>query len=139
LSKPSINGDRHEGGFVLPPLRIDLANERKPVKKGVHFSASSPVVIPPREPSEDEEEEEAEYGTGEQEDGSMDGDIANALYDFEADGDDELSVKEGEKLVVLEKDSDEWWKCRNSNGLEGVVPASYLEVCWICTLHHFLY
>ena len=42
----------------------------------------------------------------------------------------ELSVKEGEHLVVLERDGDEWWKCRNSEGTEGVVPASYLEVCW---------
>lgn len=55
------------------------------------------------------------------------GETADALYDFDADGDDELSVKEGEHLVVLEKDGDEWWKCRNSAGHEGVVPASYLE------------
>ena len=54
---------------------------------------------------------------------------AVALYDFSADGVDELSVAEGERLTVLEKDGDEWWKCRNSKGLEGVVPASYLEVC----------
>ena len=54
---------------------------------------------------------------------------AVALYDFGADGVDELSVTEGEHLTVLEKDGDAWWKCRNSKGLEGVVPACYLEVC----------
>ena len=54
--------------------------------------------------------------------------FATALYDFTADGEDELSVMEGERLTVLEKDGDEWWKCRNTKGAEGVVPASYLEV-----------
>ena len=54
--------------------------------------------------------------------------MAAALYDFNADGEDELTVKEGENLTVLERDGEEWWKCRNAKGLEGVVPASYLEV-----------
>jgi actin cytoskeleton-regulatory complex protein SLA1 len=134
LSIPSINGDRNEApsvARVLPPLRTDLANNHKPIKKGVHFSASSPVVIPPREPSDDEEEapehDVDEHGVSA--DDGANGDLVKALYDFDADGDDELSVKEGEQLVVLEKDGDEWWKCRNSMGVEGVVPASYLEVC----------
>ena len=55
--------------------------------------------------------------------------IGSALYDFVADGEDELSVKEGEQLVILDKvSSEEWWKCRNFEGVEGVVPASYIEV-----------
>ena len=55
-------------------------------------------------------------------------DTVDLLYDFDTDGNDELSVKEGEHFVVLEMDGDEWWNCRNSHGVEGVVPASYLEV-----------
>ncbi|KAJ7283685.1 hypothetical protein C8J57DRAFT_1293275 [Mycena rebaudengoi] len=50
-----------------------------------------------------------------------------AIYDFTADGADELSVTEGERLTILERDDDEWWKCRNAKGKEGVVPASYIE------------
>ncbi|KAG9041887.1 cytoskeletal protein binding protein [Tulasnella sp. UAMH 9824] len=54
--------------------------------------------------------------------------VVVAMYGFDADGDDELTVKEGEKLTVVDKEeSDERWKCRNSKGKEGVVPASYLE------------
>ncbi|KAH7879771.1 uncharacterized protein C8R40DRAFT_1083169 [Lentinula edodes] len=68
--------------------------------------------------SEPEEEEEPEE----------EGEMAVALYPFTADGDDELSVIEGEQLLVLEKDGDEWWKCRNAEGAEGVVPASYIEL-----------
>jgi len=51
-----------------------------------------------------------------------------ALYDFEAQGDDELSVGENEKLFLVEKENEDWWKVRNSSGQEGVVPASYVEV-----------
>ncbi|KAJ3911154.1 hypothetical protein F5877DRAFT_73407 [Lentinula edodes] len=54
--------------------------------------------------------------------------MAVALYPFTADGDDELSVIEGEQLLVLQKDGDEWWKCRNAEGAEGVVAASYIEL-----------
>ncbi|KAK2466185.1 hypothetical protein APHAL10511_001827 [Amanita phalloides] len=89
-------------------------------KASVHFSQSDPVIIP----SKDEEELDAHYVNDEEE---RDQNFAVALYDFTADGDDELTAKGGEQLVILEKDSDEWWKCRNSRGEEGVVPASYLE------------
>ena len=53
--------------------------------------------------------------------------MAIALYDFTADGEDELSVAENEEVIIIERDGDEWWKCRNARGVEGVVPASYLE------------
>lgn len=53
---------------------------------------------------------------------------AIALYDFEAQGDDELTVAENEALILVEKETDDWWKVRNASGQEGVVPASYVEV-----------
>lgn len=96
-------------------------------KASVHFSQSDPVIIPPREEDEEEDEEEdTQYENGEV--GEQAQDYAAALYDFTADGEDELTVQAGEQLVILEKDGDEWWKCRNLMGVEGVVPASYLEV-----------
>ncbi|KAH7877295.1 uncharacterized protein C8R40DRAFT_1095641, partial [Lentinula edodes] len=82
------------------------------VKASVHFAPESPAIIP--FPQEEEPEEE--------------GEMAVALYPFTADGDDELSVIEGEQLLVLQKDGDEWWKCRNAEGAEGVVAASYIEL-----------
>ncbi|KAF7301643.1 hypothetical protein MIND_00729800 [Mycena indigotica] len=89
-------------------------------KATVHFAPESPTVIPI--PDEDEEEEVQEEETTAQDDNN-----ATARYDFTADGDDELSVVEGEHLIILERDGDEWWKCRNAKGQEGVVPAAYLE------------
>ncbi|RUS30762.1 hypothetical protein BC938DRAFT_478989 [Jimgerdemannia flammicorona] len=41
--------------------------------------------------------------------------MATALYDYDADGDDELSVKEGDTLTVLEDDDGSGWiKVRNT-------------------------
>ena len=51
-----------------------------------------------------------------------------ALYDFEAQADDELSVSEGDQLVLIEREDHEWWKLQNAKGHIGVVPASYVEV-----------
>ncbi|CAK5275563.1 unnamed protein product [Mycena citricolor] len=102
-----------------------------PKKNTVHFAPDSPTVIPvsdDEEAEEEEQEEEAEEATpAEEHAANGDGNLATALYDFAADGEDELSVTEGEELTILERDGDEWWKCRNSRGEEGVVPASYLE------------
>ncbi|GAA5830792.1 hypothetical protein JCM11251_001076 [Rhodosporidiobolus azoricus] len=56
---------------------------------------------------------------------------ATALYDFESQGDDELSVAEGERVVFIPGGSDdpEWAKVRRvGTAEEGVVPASYIEI-----------
>ncbi|BGP15767.1 hypothetical protein JCM10213_007937 [Rhodosporidiobolus nylandii] len=56
---------------------------------------------------------------------------AVALYDFESQGDDELSLTEGERVVFVPGGSDdpEWAKVRRvDGGEEGVVPASYIEI-----------
>lgn len=95
----------------------------KRINANVHFSTAPPSIISPREPSEDGEGDDGLPSTS-----HVGGETAIALYDFTADGDDELSVRENEELLVLEKDGHDWWKCRNAKGKEGVVPASYLEV-----------
>ncbi|KAI0921699.1 hypothetical protein AcV7_008117 [Taiwanofungus camphoratus] len=105
----------------------ELERPRSSAQKAVHFDAAEPEIIPPREPSDDEEEEEI-HDTATEPAGAEEGEAAVVLYDFTADGEDELSVQEGENLLVLERDSDEWWRCRNVAGSEGVVPASYVEL-----------
>src|ERR1700722_1443848 len=80
----------------LPPIDGKLHKK----KASVHFSPASPVVIPPREPSEEEEPDPETDGYRDSVESSSQekGELATALYDFEADGDDELSVKEDEEL-----------------------------------------
>lgn len=111
-----------QSAAISPPPRSEVSS---PVKKNgvsVRFTEESPAIIPPREPSGEEEEE-----TEEDVQGTDDGEAAVALYDFEGTGSDELTVQEGERLWIIEKEGEEWWKCRNEHGIEGVVPASYLE------------
>ncbi|KAB5563520.1 hypothetical protein GE09DRAFT_785973 [Coniochaeta sp. 2T2.1] len=52
------------------------------------------------------------------------------LYDFMAQGDDEVSVAAGDDVIVIDDvKSEEWWHVRRlKNGKEGVVPSSYVEV-----------
>ncbi|CAD6924658.1 unnamed protein product [Tilletia controversa] len=75
-----------------------------PARKTVSFSAPKPAAAP-----------------------ALKGEPAIALYDFTAEGDDELSVAENEDLFILERENEDWWKVRNQAGQEGVVPASYVE------------
>ena len=94
------------GAFLPPPMR-------RP------DSSSSPA--PPRSPSPPAAAEPEPASTAGH---------ATALYDFDGEADDELSVREGERLFVLDGTSDEWWKVRRAEGdeAEGVVPASYVEL-----------
>jgi hypothetical protein len=55
------------------------------------------------------------------------------LYDFMAQGDDEVTVAVGDEVIVLDDSkSEEWWMVRRlKNGREGVVPSSYVEITGI--------
>lgn len=52
------------------------------------------------------------------------------LYEFMAQGDDEVTVAAGDEVIVLDdKKSDEWWMVKRlKNGKQGVVPSSYVEI-----------
>lgn len=52
------------------------------------------------------------------------------LYDFMAQGDDEVTVAVDDEVVIIDDSkSEDWWMVRRvKNGKEGVVPSSYIEV-----------
>jgi len=56
--------------------------------------------------------------------------MGKMLYDFMAQGEDEVTVALDDEVIVLDdKASDEWWNVRRlRNGKEGVVPSSYVEI-----------
>lgn len=114
------------GTLTPPPRNVETASPSKKNGVSVRFTDESPEIIPPRESSEEGEEEIAEGESAIEED-DVTGELAVVLYDFQGTSVDELSVQEGEQLWIIEKEGAEWWKCRNEEGLEGVVPASYLE------------
>jgi len=51
-------------------------------------------------------------------------------YDFMAQGEDEVTVAEGDEVLILDDTkSEEWWNVRRlKSGKEGVVPSSYIEI-----------
>lgn len=60
--------------------------------------------------------------------------IYTALYDYEPQGDNELSIREGELLYVIEKSAvDDWWKAKKRATAEdeeepvGLIPNNYVE------------
>lgn len=57
------------------------------------------------------------------------------LYEFAAQGDDEVSVDAGDEVIILDDTtSEEWWQVRRvANGKEGVVPSSYVEATGVMT------
>lgn len=53
---------------------------------------------------------------------------AKVLYNFNAETDCELTIKENEELTVTDKNVGEgWWSARNSTGQSGMIPMSYVE------------
>ncbi|EFY84864.1 Actin cytoskeleton-regulatory complex protein sla1 [Metarhizium acridum CQMa 102] len=54
----------------------------------------------------------------------------HVLYDFMAQGDDEVTVAAGDDVVIIDDSkSEDWWQVRRvKNGKEGVVPSSYIEI-----------
>ncbi|KAI9277376.1 hypothetical protein BY458DRAFT_504776 [Sporodiniella umbellata] len=51
-----------------------------------------------------------------------------SVYDFNAEGGDELSVAENEQVYVLDYETDDgWWRVQKIDGEVGLVPSSYIE------------
>lgn len=49
-----------------------------------------------------------------------------AKYDYQSQGPQELSIKKGERLLLID-DSRHWWKVLNSENLTGFVPSNYVK------------
>ena len=53
-------------------------------------------------------------------------DMAVAKYDYQAEGEGELTIKKNEKLTVID-DSQPWWKVSNEHSQTGYVPSNYMS------------
>lgn len=55
------------------------------------------------------------------------GEYAEAIYDYAPQQSDDLRLSRGDKITVLEKVSDAWWK-GSVNGRSGMFPANYVKL-----------
>ncbi|KPM09464.1 SH2 / SH3 domain containing protein [Sarcoptes scabiei] len=53
--------------------------------------------------------------------------IVVARYNYEAQQSDELTLVKGDKISVIEKSSDGWWRGRSPNGETGWFPSNYVH------------
>ena len=53
--------------------------------------------------------------------------IAKVIFDHDAGGDDELSLKKGELVEVLDQEDHHWWK-GSLNGKVGLFPSNYVKL-----------
>ncbi len=51
---------------------------------------------------------------------------AEILYDFEGQSDKELSCRQGDLVIILDRPSDEWVTVK-LNGITGLIPTSYIQ------------
>ena len=51
-----------------------------------------------------------------------------AIYDYQADKEDELSFSENSVIYVIKKNDDGWWE-GVLNGQTGLFPGNYMEPC----------
>ena len=62
--------------------------------------------------------------------GSKNRKVGLLMFDFQAQGEDELMCREGDEVYIInESKSKDWWMCENvDTGKQGVVPSSYIEI-----------
>ena len=63
---------------------------------------------------------------------------ARVLYPYASTQSDELILRKNEVVEILEKTEEDWWRCRNTSGDEGMAPLNYLEILslppgWVAT------
>lgn len=49
------------------------------------------------------------------------------LFDFEAMQEDDVSVRQGERVTVLNEDDADWYWVKTQDGREGFTPREYLR------------
>ncbi|KAI5639032.1 variant SH3 domain-containing protein [Phthorimaea operculella] len=53
--------------------------------------------------------------------------IVVAKYDFSGKDADDLPFRRGERLMVINRDEEQWWTARNAQGCTGSIPVNYIE------------
>ncbi|CAH2099011.1 unnamed protein product [Euphydryas editha] len=53
--------------------------------------------------------------------------VVIAKFDFDGNDADDLPFRRGEKLMVINRDEEQWWTARNALGRTGSIPVPYVQ------------
>ncbi|KAK5117669.1 hypothetical protein LTR62_005092 [Meristemomyces frigidus] len=146
---PQDEPEEDEDEAPSSPVRIAMPVAREPVPEFEPASASRPmptaslanIVDNQREPSPEPQVHEhdpsrgagmAAAGEAHQADdvrgAEQGGKMAIAQYDYEKAEDNELELREGEKVTDIDMVDEDWWMGRNEKGETGLFPSNYVEL-----------
>jgi len=92
------------GGFAPPPVRrVGSTGD-----SGVSQRSTPPPPPPPRPQDQ------------------VEGEWVEALYDYTSEDPGDLEIQAGERILVTERTSDDWWM-GEIDGRKGLIPASYVK------------
>ncbi|KZT12665.1 SH3-domain-containing protein [Laetiporus sulphureus 93-53] len=98
-----------KNNFAPPPVR------RLDATTATAATTPSPPPPPPPPPPVRSRQQEPE------------GEPAEALYDYSSEDPGDLEITAGQRLVIIERTSDDWWT-GEMDGRRGLVPAAYVKV-----------
>ncbi|KAF7982305.1 hypothetical protein HWV62_28984 [Athelia sp. TMB] len=110
----SLRGSSTANAAAAPPVHIPPAFESKKVNTFAPPPVRRGPAAPPPQP-EPEEEPEAQ------------GEWAEALYEYASGESGDLPLAVGQRLLVTERTSDDWWT-GEVDGRSGLFPATYVKL-----------
>ncbi|QRW00184.1 SH3 domain-containing protein [Ceratobasidium sp. AG-Ba] len=125
-SPPAFSGPKRN--FAPPPVRRLPTSSSAENNIGDHTESR-----PHRSPGEDlaplrrMPSDHALRNTAAQDPQPAHGERAEALYDYTSDDPGDINVRQGDKLIIVERTSDDWWT-GEINGQRGLLPASYVRI-----------
>ncbi|KAI7899309.1 uncharacterized protein BX663DRAFT_522154 [Cokeromyces recurvatus] len=103
---------------LFPANYVQLLEEQPSLAPNESVSTSAPTSTQASTPLKQQSEQEEDKGN-----------VAVALYDYEADEDNEISFVEGDVITHIEFVSDDWWQGLAADGKSvGLFPANYVEL-----------
>lgn len=126
MPPPAFGGPKHN--FAPPPVRRAPANTSP--EGGAVDNTETRVNRQPNEdlaPLRRMPSDHALRGAATLNPQPAHGERAEALYSYTSEDPGDLNVRQGDKLIITDRTSDDWWT-GEMNGQKGLLPASYVRI-----------
>lgn len=122
-----VENNQHQSGFVP-------SNFVKRCKPSILTSLKNTLGRKKPQPKESQPHSSRNGGSDNRSESSIGSEtfgesvMTMAKYSYEAQQPDEIALAKGDRVLVLEKSSDGWWKGRKESGEMGWFPSNYMEL-----------